>query len=147
MSCDLLCSVPCRSSEDKSVAAPVVGEALYKEDDKVLVWYGRGKNLRTYEAKVSGRDHAKVDHTYADYYQLRLYVRMLVRSAPLLLLLCRSSRVSMNQVLPPLCTTCTTTAGTKGVCVCVCACVYVCVCVCVCACVCVRACVCACVYT
>lgn len=50
------------------MAAPAVGEALYKEDDKVLVWYGRGKNLRTYEAKVSGRDHAKVDHTYADYY-------------------------------------------------------------------------------
>ena len=75
MSNDLLCTVSCRSSEDKSAAAPAVGEALYKEDDKVLVWYGRGKNLRTYEAKVSGCDHAKVDYTYADYYQLRLYVR------------------------------------------------------------------------
>lgn len=48
----------CRSSEDKSDAVPEAGEALYKDDDKVLVWYGRGKNLRTYEAKVSGRDQA-----------------------------------------------------------------------------------------
>lgn len=56
---DVFFAVCFRDSENKSEAAPEPGEALYKVDDKVLVWYGRGKNLRTYEAKVSGRDHAK----------------------------------------------------------------------------------------
>ena len=44
----------CRNTESAPEAVPQSREPLYKEDDKVLVWYGRGKNLRTYEAKVSG---------------------------------------------------------------------------------------------
>ena len=42
--------------------------AGYKENDKILVWYGKGKTLRTYEAKILGIEENESQRDYLVHY-------------------------------------------------------------------------------
>lgn len=38
------------------------------ENDRILVWYGRGKNLQTYEAKIIGMEENENRRDYLVHY-------------------------------------------------------------------------------
>lgn len=38
------------------------------ENDRILVWYGRGKNLQTYEAKIIGTEENENRRDYLVHY-------------------------------------------------------------------------------
>ena len=40
----------------------------YLENDRILVWYGRGKTLRPYEAKILGVEESKLKRDYLVHY-------------------------------------------------------------------------------
>ena len=42
--------------------------AGYRENDRILVWYGKGKTLRTYEAKILGIEENESQRDYLVHY-------------------------------------------------------------------------------
>ena len=44
------------------------GELRYVENDRISVWYGKGKNLRTYEAKIIGMEESESHRDYLVHY-------------------------------------------------------------------------------
>ena len=40
----------------------------FAENDRILVWYGRGKNLQTYEAKIIGMEESENKRDYLVHY-------------------------------------------------------------------------------
>ena len=53
--------------EDSSWTKRDCGEG-FAENDRILVWYGRGKNQRTYEAKVIGTEENERRREYLVHY-------------------------------------------------------------------------------